>query len=615
MKIIYLLKQAIQKNIITPLDLYFSIAIHEKNNVSSQTLLLSVCVHYFIRIGHTCLPITTLKNQKVFNTTKNKILINAIWKEAKLLKKLRLATLNNKIISNGFYPTPLVFYKEKIYFHKTWIAEKKVFNFISQSNNYNTTKLHHNKKKIMSLLHQKTENLQKIAIILSIINKITFIIGGPGTGKTTIVAKILIAITIMSNKKLNIQLTAPTGKAANNLTESVRKSISQLSPLYKKNISISSAITLHRLLKISSEYNSYSEKIHHSLNIDVLIIDESSMIDLFTMEKLIDNIPKTTKIIFLGDHYQLPSINCGHILKDIFSYYQEGYSECIIKKINLFNVFDINKVKNYKFSNINNKICILKKNYRFKTQSNIAKISTEIQKNKLNNLKKLFQNIYKDIKFFPLNTVKDYEEMILNLTLNYTDYWNSLKQNANPKDIISIFNNCRLMCILKNSCFGVKRLNLELENEMKRRGLIKYITVNKKNVYFGQPILILKNDYSIKLYNGDIGIIMYDDKKVLKACFYIQNKNKIKFIPINLLPKFQTSWAITVHKSQGSEFLHAILVLPNIYSCVLTKELIYTAVTRAKQKLTIYSSKKIFIKSIKNETKRYSGLSINERIY
>ncbi|XBC38069.1 MAG: exodeoxyribonuclease V subunit alpha [Buchnera aphidicola (Floraphis choui)] len=615
MDVISLLKEAIKQEIITLSDFYFSISITQYQ--SPKMIFLAICINYFIRTGgHTCLPISIIEKKEIFLEKKNKILINKIWKTTQLLNNLRIELLTNKMISNGSHPTPFVLFNEKIYLNKTWKAEKTIFKFLSKPECSKTKNLITIKNKIAHLLCKKIDNLQKIAIILSIINKITFIIGEPGTGKTTIVSKILTAIISISNKKLKIQLAASTGKAANRLTESIEKFISKFKSLYeKKNILIQPAVTLHRFLGIQSENNLNFKKLNYYSEIDVLIIDETSMIDIFTMERLIKNISKETKVIFLGDHHQLPSVNCGHILKDIYSYYYNGYSKSIIKKINFFGIFNIKEIKDYKFSNINDKICILKTNYRFTLKSNIFKISTKIKKNKFKNFEKLFLNTYEDIKFISLDTDQDYKKMISNLIKNYMYYWNHLKTTKNFLDIMLIFNYYRLICVLQDGPFGVKGLNTALENEMKNKGLIKTIVINKKIVYFGQPIIILKNNYTIKLYNGDIGIILYDKKNELKAFFFNKNKFDVKCIPINILPRFQTNWAMTAHKSQGSEFQHVVLVLPNYNSNVLTKELIYTAITRTKTKLTIYSNKEIFMKSIKNRTNRYSSLSKNECIY
>ncbi|XBC44250.1 MAG: exodeoxyribonuclease V subunit alpha [Buchnera aphidicola (Schlechtendalia peitan)] len=612
MNIVSLLKQAIDKKLINLLDFLFALTIAK--NQSPKIILLSVCMHYFISIGNTCLPILCLKNKTVFDEKDNKKFIAKIWKITNLSKHLKSELLTNKIISNGSHPTPFIILNQKIYFYKTWLAERKIFKFISQPNKFKKN-LIYIKKNIATLLHENTEDLQKIAIILSIINRITFIMGGPGTGKTTIASKILIATALTFRKKIKIQLTAPTGKASHHLTNSIKKSMLKLSHLYKKkHICIKPAITLHRLLNINTAKNKHFVNTKLPLDIDLLIIDESSMIDIFIMEELIKNISKHTKIIFLGDHNQLPSIKCGHILKDVYSYYKSGYSKKTIELINQFDIFNLKEIKHYKFSNINDKICILKKNYRCDIKSNISKISIQIKKNTFNNFKKLFLNNYHDINFFSLKTIKDYKIMISNLTKNYINYWKNLKEIQTPLNAISYFNNFRLMCVLKSGPFGVKGINAALEYEMKKLGLININIIDGKSIYFGQPILILKNSYTIKLFNGDIGVIMYDKNKNLKAFFY-NYKKLIRSIPINLLPEFQTNWITTVHKSQGSEFNHSTLILPNSYSSILTKELIYTAITRSQDKLTIYSDKNIFIKSIKNETRRHSGLSIDDCSY
>ncbi|XBC39499.1 MAG: exodeoxyribonuclease V subunit alpha [Buchnera aphidicola (Nurudea shiraii)] len=582
---------------------------------SFPIIFLIAYTSHFIRMSHTCLPISILRNKNVLCNKENTKLINKILKKIIFEKNFLLQTLKEKISSNGSYLTPLVILNEKIYFFKTWKAEKKIFHFISTPQYHKKEKLIEISKKITSLLHENKDEFQKIAILFSIINQITFIIGDPGTGKTTIVSKILTGIKIIfPKKKLKIQLAATTGKAAYRLTESVNNSISNLKNFYKnETISIKPAVTLHRLLKVnfkSYQYFKHSEKF---LDIDILIVDESSMIDIFIMEKLIDSISKKTKIIFLGDPNQLPPIGCGHVLKDIYSYHYNGYTKKMTQNISIFKINSIKQISNYKFSEINEKICVLKKNYRFNEKSDIYYISNKIKKNKFNNFKKLFSNTYKNIKFFTLNTGQDYKRMIKNLTKNYINYWNILNKQK-ISDIISIFNNHKLICIFKNGPFGIQGLNEELEYEMNKQGLIKKIVIDEKIIYFGQPILILKNDYTMNLYNGDTGIIMYGKNNTLQAFFEI-NKNKTKAIPINLLPKFQTNWAMSVHKSQGSEFNHVSLVLPHTQLNILNKDIIYTAITRAKKTLTIYSSKKTFKKAIKNKTVRYGGLSQNECIY
>lgn len=613
MKIISTLKKMVKQEIIKESDFYFSTTLFHDYNAS--IIFLATCIIYFVRNGHICLPIILIQHKKVFCTDNIK-LINELWNRAKIQNKnwiQKLINNNNDVISNGSHNTPLILHNKNIYTYKLWITEKKILEFILKEQDFTRIDQKQIKKILTNSLSEITNNIQKISIILSIINRIVFIIGGPGTGKTTIVSKILFFLTKIFTKNLNIQLTALTGKAANHLTKSIKKNLEKLN-LTKKFFFINQkAITIHSLLDLKPNQTfNYIECQKKLSDLDVLIVDEASMIDIGIMEKLVTSIQKSTKIIFLGDYNQLPSICGGHILKDICSYYREGFSvhtTNLLKKLSNNNI-TVKTIENYPFSNINDKIIMLKKNYRCTVNSEIYKIYNILVKNKTNDIQTLFNNIYYDIKFINLSNQKKYIEIISKITQSYKQYWLSLKKKYPFIKIMNIFNNQKLLCILKNGLFGVTGLNSAIENEMKKIGWIKnIIIVNNDAWYPGKPIMISKNNKKMNLVNGEFGITLLDKNNKLKV-FFLSNEHQKKYysIPINLIPEYKTNWAMTVHKSQGSEFFKVTLLLPKNNVSLLTKEIIYTAITRSKKKLTIYSEKNIFIEAIHKKIKRYSGI-------
>lgn len=570
-------------------------------------MLAAVCVSYTANCGHVCLPIFNLENQLVF-PKKEKKFTNKLWNLAGNPKNWTKILLNSNIVSYDTNLTPLVLLKNNLYLNYLWQAEKKFSLFIS-NNKKEKIKIKLSKTTLETLFNKKNDNFQKIAVAMTMIWKIIFIIGGPGTGKTTVIAKILLALIRISKKNIKIKLTAPTGKATARLSESLNHTLTKVksNPL-EKNMLPKYAVTLHALLGITEKNKKPFFNKNNLLKVDILIIDESSMIDLLLMEKLIDALPKTTKVIFLGDINQLPPVDPGNILKDIYNNYHFAYSAKTAKILENITECKINITDNLSKNNINDSICILKKKYRFNPISNISKLEEDLNKNKLNLVNKIFFNKYKNIIHHEINDKKEYINMIKKIIKGYTQYLNYIKKDQNIKNIIEKFNKYRVICAIKNGIYGIKKINIFIEDTMEKMNLIEFIHINNDTWYIGKPILITKNNKSLGLFNGDIGITLLDNKKMLKV-FFILPYNNIKIIPIELIAEYEITWAMTIHKSQGSEFEHTVLILPNKDQKILTKELFYTAITRARNKLTIYSNKKILFKIIKKRNIRYSGLN------
>ncbi|CAL4322584.1 exodeoxyribonuclease V subunit alpha [Buchnera aphidicola] len=596
------IKKLIKKKKINFIDIYLYKKILKIKNYNHLIAFLYLCISH--KKGNICFSLKNLKNKKIIS--KN---LNTSQKFKNFIKSL----IQENYISKNKY-TPLILKNNCLYFHKFYYAEKKIIKFFKNKINYKKTnykKINYKKiRKILKILFKNNKNIyQKIAVSLCIFKKITFILGGPGTGKTNIVAKIIIIIhKIYLIKK--IVLCAPTGKASTKLFLSTKNNLKLLNLINFKNKKISlKSYTLHKLLKINpfnfyNNINTYKKK---KIKIDLLFIDESSMIDLTIMKNLIESISKNCKIIFLGDYNQLPAINFGTILKDICTKSNNTFTsntKKILEKI-------INKkIKNKKKSKnlINNNIIFLKKNYRFKKNYNIIKFSKIIKKYKKNNnkkIKKFFNNKFKNIKFFNYKKNNFYSKMIEKLSKKYKKYWKLIKKKSHPIKIIKEFNKIKILCVLKKSMFGTKIINKNLEWYMIKK---KYFKINKKNTYKmkknfwyeGKPIIITKNNKFLKLNNGDIGITLMDkkDKKKLKVFFMNELTKKLKKISIHLIFHFKTSWSITIHKSQGLEFNSIKIILPEKNYKILTKEVLYTAVTRSKKSIEIFSFKKIFIKSI-----------------
>ncbi|CAL4323204.1 exodeoxyribonuclease V subunit alpha [Buchnera aphidicola] len=592
---IKLLQIAVKKSLIRLFDLEFGYLISQKKN--NLTMLVSACLSYASYMGNSCLPISIFEKKNFF-PKKEIILIKKILNKINNIKNWKQELLKDKNISHEKYDTPLIIYKNKIYLNKIWKIEKKIVNFIKKNNIQSKYFLKYTNE-IKNILFQITENQQKKAIALAMIKKITFIIGGPGTGKTTIIKKILDIIINLDKNILNIKIAAYTGKATCRINETLKKNINY------RNIK---AITLHNLIgiKYNSKHNYFNT--NNKILVDILIIDETSMIDLFTMNKLIDALPNYTEIIFLGDINQLSSIENGSILKDICYYAKNTYTE---KTKNLLEKITDCKIKinNNFITNITDCIYILKKTYRFKKNNYIKKLSNSILKNDNNIINKIINGKFYNINYYNINTDKKYKNMIQYIILMYSKYLNKLNTEYSKEKIIQLFNKYQVLCAIHNGAFSTNEINQNIENNIIIKYKIKKYWINNDFWYHGRPIMIQKNNKYLNLFNGDIGITMYNQKNQLEF-FFLHKKNKLKKIPIYLLDQkeYEIPWSITIHKSQGSEFKNIIIILPKIFKDILNKELIYTAITRSKKKITIFSDKNILKKTLKNENIRFSGI-------
>ncbi|ABJ90745.1 exodeoxyribonuclease V subunit alpha [Buchnera aphidicola] len=575
-KFFKIIKIAKKKKEINCID-YYTCINKKISNYSPEVILVILYLIYSARHGHSCIP----KKHFVKKKIKRK---NVFIKLLNIVSKNNInwfnTVISSMLCSNGTQKTPLVIDKKYIYLYKYWYSENKIIELLYQKKSKKKKNKIEYKKLIKKYCSNYIDKNQKNAVKKALIHNLFFLLGGPGTGKTNIIAYLILILIKISKKKIKIQLTAPTGKAVNKLTQSIYKI------LKKKNIQKNEkkmipkeGITLHKLFKIQKETNKNNAKyIKRKKKIDILIIDESSMISLNIMEIILTCIKKKTKIIFVGDVYQLPSVETGSILKKICNFKKKKKEK---KKI----------------------FFVLKKNYRFNKNSGINFLINQLKKKKIKDINKIYKKKYKDIIWKNLNTSNDYLNMLKKIKLYYKKYWNYVNKKKNPKKIIHKFNKYRILCIINKGIFGTKKINQYLDNY--------FIKINNKKKkkefwYHGKPIIIKKNNIFLKLMNGDIGICLYKKKK--KKIYFLLSTGKIKKFNPEILFHYKTAWSTTIHKSQGSEFLSVNIIIPNYFSNKFSKELFYTAISRAQKKVTIYANKKILNKIINNNKERYSGL-------
>ena len=431
--------------------------------------------------------------------------------------------------------------------------------------------------------------------------------GGPGTGKTTTVAKLLAALIQLSGEqKCRIRLAAPTGKAAARLTESLGGALQKL-PLTEAQLALfpNEASTLHRLLGAQPGSQRLRYHAGNPLHLDVLVVDEASMIDLTMMSRLVDALPPHARVIFLGDRDQLASVEAGAVLGDICTYASFGYTAARAQELARLTGCALEPDNSPVAGALRDSLCLLQKSYRFGSDSGIGQLAAAVNRGDRHSTRGVFDGTFTDIEKKSLQSTEEYQAMLDDALEGYQYFLTCVQQQNTPEQVIAAFGEYQLLCALREGPFGVSGLNDRLEQLLAQKRKINRLPHSRW--YEGRPVMISRNDSALGLFNGDIGIAL-DRGQGLRVWFMLP-EGSVKSVQPSRLPEHDTAWAMTVHKSQGSEFNHAALILPTQLSPVITRELIYTAITRARQRLSLYTDERVLIQAIAARTERRSGLS------
>ncbi len=532
------------------LDTHFARFMADRSGLESEDkVLFQALVQNLsaaLSAGHSCLPVEK--------------------EEKHLLTKCSL-------VSDG-KRTPLILHKDKFYLHKYFTYELHLAQGIAglAAIRY---KPPGGEKVVESCFVGNCDNKgeidwQKMAAETAVNNCLCIISGGPGTGKTSTVVRIIGLLLQILGPNQEVALAAPTGKAAMRLKVSIGNSLASL-PFAEEIIKKipTEAGTLHRLLGVQRNSTQFRHHRENPLSQDVVVVDEASMVDLAMMSKLVDALKPEARLILLGDKDQLASVESGSVLADLISSLPDNTVE-------------------------------LKKSYRFDT--GIKQLALHINKGEGEDAWSLLLNDRID----NVNLLQT--SLSAHAGSHYTDYMakvSKVKALGQQQEIFHAFSRFRVLCGVRRGMYGVEGINKRIEHYLTRMGYDCF----SETWYPGRPVLITRNDYSLGLYNGDVGICLPDpDDGVMKIWFEQADGSLKHYLPFRL-PQCETVYAMTIHKSQGSEFDEVLVVLPEEDSLILSRELIYTAVTRAKKDVRILAEKEIFKVSLARKVQRFSGLA------
>jgi exodeoxyribonuclease V alpha subunit len=470
---------------------------------------------------------------------------------------------------------------------------------------------------------------QKVAAVIAVTRRFAVISGGPGTGKTTTVVKVL-TLLLEQAPALRVALAAPTGKAAARLTEAVARGKGRVDadPELLSRVP-AEATTIHRLLGGGFD-NRFRHHRDNPLLVDCLVVDEASMIDLPLMARLLEALPEQARLILLGDRDQLASVEAGNVLGDITGHGQEiRYSSEQVQFLEKTGaapkgclstaVYPAPKPTRSgtagrgtalspagELGRAAGPTCpadalgLLRVSYRFSADSGIGALAQAVNAGHGDAALDLLRGQgHEDITWLEAPPDALHGACLEWAVERYAGY---LLQN-DVVGALRLFERCRVLAALRGGPFGIGEINRLIAARLQNQGLIE-----GGDEYRGKPVMVTVNDYEVGLFNGDIGLLWPDATQVLRAYFLVAD-NALRSVSLRQLPQHDCAYALTVHKSQGSELDEVLLVLPFDRSPVLTRELIYTGITRARKRATIQGNGGSFVEGCRSRVQRTSALA------
>lgn len=449
---------------------------------------------------------------------------------------------------------------------------------------------------------------QRIAVAMALLGRLTIISGGPGTGKTTAAVNLL-ACLLEEDAGARIALAAPTGRGAARMLEAVRSRAARLPEEIRTRLP-KEAYTIHRLLGARPDARSFRHHAGNLLPIDALILDEASMLDLALATKLFEAVPEPARIILLGDKDQLAAVESGAVFAELCADAQlSDERRGQLADVCGIPVESLGPTAPAAPVGLRDQVVLLSENFRFDRDSGIGRLALDIN---AGNAEALFRRLRSradaEVEWIEDDREAPAQETSHRILAGYEQYLRAVREAENdPAAIALAFDRFRTLCAVREGPRGVAAIN-QLVSRHFRRTLGHALDPGEASEWYpGRPVMVLRNDYLLKLSNGDIGIALPDATGKLLVYFPDLETGFRTLAPIRL-PEHETAFAVTIHKAQGSEFDEVLLLLPARHNPVLTRELLYTAVTRSRARITLVAGAEVLGKAIGTPTRRHSGL-------
>lgn len=452
---------------------------------------------------------------------------------------------------------------------------------------------------------------QQVAAALALRQRLAVISGGPGTGKTTTVVNLL-ACLLAENPGARIALAAPTGKAAARLAEAIRERAAHLGADLRARLP-QGASTVHRLLGVTP-----TGFVHHAgrpLAIDALVVDEASMLDLALATQLLEAVPAHARIVLLGDQHQLAAVEAGAVFAELAA--DPTLSDACRADLEAACGLAPGRLQAptpLQPSALHDSVVWFDRNFRFAADAAIGRLAAQVRRGRSHEaLDTLRTADGRELQWWDDSGMQPGAAVRQTMADAYDDYLAAVRRD--PHDAAALaqaFGAFRVLCARREGRRGMLAVNEALDAHARRALaplLARHPPPPGSAAYPGRPVMVLRNQPLLQLFNGDIGITLppLPGESGLVVAFPLADGG-VRHVPALRLPEHQSAWAMTVHKSQGSEFDAVLVLLPDQRSPVLTRELLYTAVTRARRRVAVAGSAAVVAAAIDAPTRRHSGL-------
>ena len=485
--------------------------------------------------------------------------------------------------------TPLVLDGERLYLRRYWQAESGVAAHLRQRLGQPLAVADELAEQLAALFAGNQRegddpDWQRVACALALRQRLTIISGGPGTGKTTTVTRLLALLQQQSlardGEALRIRLAAPTGKAAARLSESIAGAVGRLAvPAAVRDAIPQEAQTLHRLLGARPDTRHFRHHAEAPLSLDLLVVDEASMVDLEMMAALLEAMPADARLILLGDKDQLASVEAGSVLGDLCAGAGVGdgmgYSEPLRDYLQAVAGEPLPAAT--QTNPLADHVAMLRKSFRFRADSGIGALARAANAGDGRGFVQALKGGFEDLATLDIDATA-FERAVV---AGYRELFEALRAGASPSAIRALQSRFQVLCALRRGPWGVEGLNERIARALWQQGWIS----RTDGWFAGRPVMVTHNDPQLGLYNGDLGLTLPDEGGRLRVCF--PQGDGVRQVLPSRLDAAATAFAMTVHKSQGSEFEHVLFALPARANPIVTRELIYTGITRARSRLTL----------------------------
>jgi exodeoxyribonuclease V alpha subunit len=560
--------------------------------------LAAAAVSQAVAQGHSCLPLSALGD--VLGAAASEPLRIALPEPDRVRATLAISSLVSR--ADDPRATPLVFDgADRLWLRRYFDYERRVaIGLLERSRSLRRfDDVAAMRARLMQRFPPAPEiNWQAIAVALGLRARLAIISGGPGTGKTTSVLWLLVALLEAAEAQgeplPRIRLAAPTGKAAARLGESIRERKVDIACSDAVRAAISEdAATIHRLLGYRPHAGFRHDR-DNPVAADIVVVDEASMVDLPLMAHLLDGLAGDTALVLLGDVGQLASVEAGHVLASIGARDSETnrYSPPVVNDLAAMTGFDVprNAAPRHALSDA---FVELQHSHRFGADSGIGRLARAIRAGDADAALGVLRAAVADVEW----RRGDRTELARNLREHWIANYRDIGAAPSVQDAFARATRLRILTALRESPFGSIAINREIEDALGGGAVW----------YHGRLVMVSANDYRRGLFNGDIGVAWRTPTDDLEVWFPGADGALRAFAPYTL-PAHEPAFAMTVHKSQGSEFDAVAVVLPDAPNRVLGRELLYTAVTRARTHVAVHGEEAIVRAAIAHRLERWSGL-------